>query len=111
MQNTGLLGQLDRENSQCKDSGEKENYRHLGKEVRTKACLVGKIVKSWMKWSGHTVRMKDEIFPKRAETNTFKMGVLPGEMKLDLRKAEEEEGNGENLQPTSGSDGKDNAAE
>ena len=71
MQTAGLLGQLDKENSWCKDSGEKENERHLGKEVRTKACLVGKIVKSRMKWAGHMFRIKDEIFPKRAETNTF----------------------------------------
>ena len=29
-------------------------------EVGTKAGVVGKIVKSRMKWAGHMVRMKDE---------------------------------------------------
>ena len=33
-----------------------------------KACIVGKIVKSRMKWAGHMVRMKDEKLPKRSET-------------------------------------------
>ena len=38
------------------------------REVRTKVCIVGKIVKSRMKWAGHMVRMKDDKLPKRAET-------------------------------------------
>ena len=55
---------------------ERRRMKATLKEVTTKACLVGKIVKSWMKWAGHMVRIKYEIFPKRAETNTFKMAVL-----------------------------------
>ena len=27
--------------------------KDLREKVGTKACLVGKIVKSWMKWAGH----------------------------------------------------------
>ena len=33
-------------------------------EVGAKACIVCKIVKSRMKWTGHVVRMKDERLPK-----------------------------------------------
>ena len=40
----------------------------LREEVGTKACIVGKIVKSRMKWAGHMVRMRDERLPKRSET-------------------------------------------
>ena len=42
--------------------------KDLREEVGTKACIVGKIVKSRMKWAGHMVRMKDEKLPKRSET-------------------------------------------
>ena len=38
------------------------------REVVTKACIVGKIVKNRMKWAGHMVRMKDDTFSKRSET-------------------------------------------
>ena len=37
-------------------------------EVGTKACIVGKIVKTRMKWDGHIVRMKYDTWPKRSET-------------------------------------------
>ena len=30
--------------------------------------MVGNIVKSRMKWTGHVIRMKDERLPKRSET-------------------------------------------
>ena len=40
----------------------------LREEVGTKACMVGKIVKSRMKWAGHMIRMKDDKLPKRSET-------------------------------------------
>ena len=40
----------------------------LREEVGTKACIVGNIVKSRMKWAGHMVRMKDDKLPKRSET-------------------------------------------
>ena len=33
--------------------------KDLREEVGTKACIVGKIVKSRMKWAGHMVPMKD----------------------------------------------------
>ena len=42
--------------------------KDLREEVGTKACIVGKIVKSRMKWAGHMIRMKDDKLPKRAET-------------------------------------------
>ena len=35
-------------------------------EVGTKACIVGKIVKSRMKWTGNKVRMKYDKVPKRS---------------------------------------------
>ena len=38
--------------------------KDLRDEVGTKACIVGQIVKSRMKWAGHMVRMKDEKYPK-----------------------------------------------
>ena len=40
----------------------------IREEVGTKACIVGKIVKSRMKWAGHMVRMKVDKLPKRSET-------------------------------------------
>ena len=39
----------------------------MGEEVVTRACTVGKIVTSRIKWDGHMVRMKDERLPKRSE--------------------------------------------
>ena len=42
--------------------------KYMRDEVGIKACLVAKIVKSQMKWSGHMVRMKDDKLPKRSET-------------------------------------------
>ena len=32
----------------------------LREEVGTKACIIGRIVKTRIKWAGHMVRMKDE---------------------------------------------------
>ena len=66
---------------------------------RSKACIVGKIVKSRMKWAGHMVRMKDDKLPKRSETKKqegFRKRGRPQLrwedcVKRDLRKAEEEE--------------------
>ena len=76
--------------------------KDLREEVGTKACTVGKIVKSRMKWAGHMVRMKDERSPKRSETKKHKLEEgcrkrgrpqLRWEdcVKRDLRKAEEED--------------------
>ena len=42
--------------------------KNLREEVGTKACIIGKIVKSRMKWAGHLVRMKDDTLPRRFET-------------------------------------------
>ena len=42
--------------------------KDLREEVGTKACMVGKIVKSQMNWAGHMVRMKDAKLPIRSET-------------------------------------------
>ena len=39
--------------------------KELREEVGTKACIIGKIVKSWMEWAGHMVRMKDDTLPKK----------------------------------------------
>ena len=72
--------------------------KYLRKEVGTKACVAGKIVKSRMKWSGHIVRMKDDKLPRRSETKKqgFRKRGRPQLrwedcVKRDLRKAEEEE--------------------
>ena len=72
--------------------------KDLREEVGTKACIVGKIVKSRMKWAGHIVRMKDDKLPKRSETKKqgFRKRGRPQLrcedcVKRDLRKAEEEE--------------------
>ena len=45
----------------------------MREEVGSKACIVGKIVKSRVKWAGHMVRMKDNKLPKRAETKSKKV--------------------------------------
>ena len=73
--------------------------KDLREEVGTKACIVGKIAKSRMKWAGHMVRVKDERSPKRSETKKHegcrKLGRRQlrwgDRVKRDLRKAEEEE--------------------
>ena len=38
--------------------------KDLREEVGTKACIIGKIVKSRMKWAGHMVRMKMRNYRK-----------------------------------------------
>ena len=73
--------------------------KDLREEVGTKACIVGKIVKSRMKWAGHMVRKKDDKLLKRAETKKQEGSRKRGRpqlrwedcVKRDLRKAEEEE--------------------
>ena len=85
--------------------------KYLREEVGTKACIVGKIVKSRVQWAGHMVRMKDDKLPKRAETKKHEGYRKRGRpqlrwedcVKRDLRKAKEEE-NGEK-RPTTGTDG------
>ena len=70
--------------------------KDLREEVGTKACIVGKIVKSRMKWAGHMVRMKDDKLPKRFETKKqegFRKRRRPQLrwevcVKRDMRKAE-----------------------
>ena len=39
----------------------RSRMKDLREEFGTTSCLVGKIVKSWMKFPEHMVRMKDEI--------------------------------------------------
>ena len=71
--------------------------KDLREEVGTKACIVGKIVKSRMKWAGHMVRMKDDKLVKRSETKKQEGFRKRGRPRLrwedfvkgDLRKAEE----------------------
>ena len=78
---------------------ERRRMKDMREEVGTKACIVGKIVKSRMKWAGHMVRMKDDKLPKRAETKTKEGSRKRGRpqlrwedcVKRDLRNAEEEE--------------------
>ena len=78
---------------------ERWRMKDLRQEVGTKACIVGKIVKSQMKWAGHIVRMKDDKLPKRSETKKqegFRKRGRPQLrwedcVKRDLRKEEEEE--------------------
>ena len=43
---------------------ERRRMKDLREEFGTKACMVGKIVKSLMKWAGHMVIMKDDNLPK-----------------------------------------------
>ena len=47
---------------------ELRRMKYLREDVGTKACIVGKIVKSRMKWAGYMVRTKDDKLPKRSET-------------------------------------------
>ena len=47
---------------------DRRRMKDMREEVGTKACVVGKIVKSRMKWAGLMVRMKDDRLPKRSET-------------------------------------------
>ena len=39
---------------------ERRRMKDLRAEVGTKACMVGKIVNSWIKWTGYMVRMIDD---------------------------------------------------
>ena len=78
---------------------ERRRWKDLREKVGTKACIVGRIVKSRMKWAGHMVRMKEDKLPKRAETKNQEGSRKRGRpqlrweacVKRDLRKAEEEE--------------------
>ena len=45
----------------------------MREEVGSKGCIVGKLVKSRVKWAGHMVRMKYDKLPKRAETKSKKV--------------------------------------
>ena len=73
--------------------------KDLRDEIGTKACIVGKIVKSRMKWAGHMVRKKYDQLPKRSDTKKHDGCRKRGRphqrwedsVKRDLRKAEEEE--------------------
>ena len=72
--------------------------KDLTEEVGTKACLVDRVVKIWMKWAGYMVRMKDERLLNSSETRkqgscrTCRRPQLRWNeyLKADLRKAEEE---------------------
>ena len=78
---------------------ERRRMKDLREEVGTKACIVGKIVKSRMKLAGHMVRKKNERLPKRSETKKQEGFRTRGRpqlrwedcVKRELRKAEEEE--------------------
>ena len=78
---------------------ERRRMKDMREEVGTKACIVGRIVKSRMKWAGHMVRVKEDTLPKRAETKKQEGSRKRGRpqlrwedcVKRDLRKAEEEE--------------------
>ena len=78
---------------------ERRRMKDLREEVGTKACIVGRIDKSRMKWAGHMVRMKEDKLQKRAETKKQEGSTKRGRpqlrwedcVKRDLRKTEEEE--------------------
>ena len=82
---------------------ERQKMKDLREEVGTKACIVGKIVKSRMKWAGHMVRMKDDkLINYRKHLRQRSKNVADRKrgrpqprwedcVKRDLRKAEEEE--------------------
>ena len=78
---------------------ERRRMKDLREEVGSKACIVGKIVKSRMKWAGHMVRMNDDKLPKRADTKRQEGSRKRGRpqlrwedcVKRDLRKAKEAE--------------------
>ena len=78
---------------------ERRRMKDLREVVGTKACIIGKIGKSRMKWAGHMVRMKDDKLPKIAETKKQEGSRKRGRpqlrwedcVKRDLRKAEQEE--------------------
>ena len=78
---------------------DRRRMKDLREEVGTKACIVGKIVKSRMKWGGHMVRMNNDKLPKSAETKRQEGSRKRGKpqlrwedcVKRDLRKAEEED--------------------
>ena len=85
--------------------------KDLREEVGTKAFIVGKIVKSRIKWAGHMVRMKYDKLPKRAETNmhecsrktrktTAKMGGLCEERSEKGRVGRKMERKGKQQGPT-----------
>ena len=45
-------------------------------EVVTNDSIIGKIVKSQMKWAGHMVRMKYERLPNTSETKSQQQGSM-----------------------------------
>ena len=63
--------------------------KDLSIEIGTGACVVGKIVKSRMRWAGHMVRMKGTQRNVEVAENERKTVAK----KIDLRMAEEEEEN------------------
>ena len=78
---------------------ERRRMKYLIEDVRTKACIVGKIVKSRVKWTGYMVRIKYDKLSKISETKKQEVFGKRGRpqlrweycVKRDLRKAEEEE--------------------
>ena len=78
---------------------ERRIMKYMREEVGAKACIVGKIVKSRVKWAGHMVRMKYDKSPNRSETKKQEGSKTRGRpqlrwedcVKRDPRKAEEEE--------------------
>ena len=91
---------------------ERRRMKDQREEVGTKACIVGKIAKSRMKWDEHIVRMKDDTLPKRSETKKqegFRKRGRPQLrwedcVKRDVRKAEGEE-KWREKRPTTGTNG------
>ena len=51
----------------------------MREEVGTKACIVGKIVKSRVKWAGHMVRMKYDFINYRKEPRRISKKVPENE--------------------------------
>ena len=73
---------------------ERRGMKDLREEVGTKACMVGKIVKSRVKWAGHMVRMKDDKLSKRAETKKQEGSRKRARPQLRLYEDRSEKGRG-----------------
>ena len=63
----GLKMNLDKTEVMWVGTQRKELKHHAARE-ETNSCIVGRTVKSRIKWAGHRVRMRDERLPKRSET-------------------------------------------
>ncbi len=89
---------------------ERRRMKYIREEVGPKHCIVGKIVKSRMKWAGHMVRFIDEkitekirvkeaIRFKKTRKTTAKMGGLREEISEKGRGGRKVERKGQQQRP------------